>query len=193
MTDRGAAEIYALAREAFVGGQEGVQVHALPFRMVPQNLAVHRDNPNMLFWQNLKEGSDHFEATRQAPTVAACGYRYVFNARTVDPAARFDAAAPCPAYEVDSQVSALVAAKQERDHALTAALVAGGIPAVSFAYLDGGMHEAFRTLLKSIGPDRLSRMTSADVEISRPEAVLVGPYPIVEGENSSRTDQGERR
>jgi murein L,D-transpeptidase YafK len=193
MTDHGAAEIYALAREAFDGGQQSFQVQALPFRMVPQNLAVHRGNPNMPFWQNLKEGSDHFEATRQEPTVAACGYRYVFNVRTMDPAARFDAAAPCPTYEVDPELSQVVAAKQDRDHAMTAALVASGTPAISFAYVDGGMHAAYRTLLKSIGPDRLSRMTSSDVEVSRPEAVLAAPYPPVAGHIPSRVYQAVPR
>ena len=33
MTDGLIEEIYALAREAFIGGQETIQVHALPFRM----------------------------------------------------------------------------------------------------------------------------------------------------------------
>ena len=191
MTDQGAAEIYALAREAFAGGQQSFQVQALPFRMVPRNLAIHRDDPNMPFWQNLKEGSDHFEVTRREPTVAACGYRYVFNARTVDPAVRLDAAAPCPAYDVDPGLSQAVAAKQERDMAMIAALVAGGTPAITLAYVDGGMHAAYRTLLKSIGPDRLSKMTSSDVEVSRPEAVLTDPYPVVVGRTPSRTDREE--
>jgi hypothetical protein len=76
---------------------------------------------------------------------------------------------------------------------MTAALVAGGTPAVSFAYVDGGMHTAYRTLLQSIGPDRLSKLTSADVEVSRPEAVLADPYPVVAGHSQSRAGQDELR
>jgi hypothetical protein len=42
MTDEAISEVYALAREAFAGGQRGFQVQALPFRMTPENLAKHR-------------------------------------------------------------------------------------------------------------------------------------------------------
>ena len=67
MTDDGVTEIYGLAREAFAGGQRSFRVQAFPFRMTPENMARHRSNPNIAFWRNLKEGSDHFEATRQPP------------------------------------------------------------------------------------------------------------------------------
>jgi len=80
MTDEQISEIYALARESFFGGQRSLQVQAYPFRMTPANLAKHRDNPNMPFWQMLKEGNDHFEATRLEPKVDVCEKRYVFNA-----------------------------------------------------------------------------------------------------------------
>ncbi|MCZ0737274.1 L,D-transpeptidase family protein, partial [Phreatobacter sp. AB_2022a] len=80
MTDEAIAEVYALARDALRGGQETFQVQAYPFRMTPRNLARHRNNPNMAFWRNLKEGYDHFEVTRQEPQVDVCERRYVFNA-----------------------------------------------------------------------------------------------------------------
>ena len=54
MTDRAIAEIYALAREAFAGGQRAFQFQAYPFRMTPENLAKHRDEPHIAFWKNLK-------------------------------------------------------------------------------------------------------------------------------------------
>jgi murein L,D-transpeptidase YafK len=82
MTDDGAAELFALAREAIRGGQEGFQVQSYPFRMTPENLAEHRASPHIAFWRNLKEGSDHFEAIRRPPKVASCGRRYVFNVVT---------------------------------------------------------------------------------------------------------------
>ena len=64
MTDEQIAEIYALGREAFFGGQRSFQVQAYPFRMTPQNMAKHRNNPHMAFWKMLKEGNDHFEVTQ---------------------------------------------------------------------------------------------------------------------------------
>ena len=62
MTDEAIAEVYSIAREAFDGGQRTFQFQSYPFRMTPKNLAQHRLDPNMPFWQNLKEGSDYFEA-----------------------------------------------------------------------------------------------------------------------------------
>jgi murein L,D-transpeptidase YafK len=80
MTDEAIAEVYGLARDALQSGQESFQVQAYPFRMTPRNMARHRNNPNMAFWRNLKEGYDHFEVTRQEPQVDVCERRYVFNA-----------------------------------------------------------------------------------------------------------------
>jgi len=45
MTDKGIAEIYALAREAFAGGQQAFQFQAYPFRMTAENMAKHRLDP----------------------------------------------------------------------------------------------------------------------------------------------------
>src|SRR5437763_16934507 len=39
MTDEQIAEIYALARETFAGGQKSFQIQAYPFRMTPNNVA----------------------------------------------------------------------------------------------------------------------------------------------------------
>lgn len=128
MTDQNIAEIYALARESFNGGQAGFQVQAMPFRMTPENLARHRDNPNMSFWKNLKEGTDSFEVTRQEPKVEVCGKRYVFNAMPSDPFSQFDAAGACPAYEVPPEIGSAVAAKARADEIRIAAL-SGEVPA----------------------------------------------------------------
>ena len=83
MTDEAIAEVYAIAREAFAGGQRTFQFQSYPFRMTPQNLAQHRFDPHMPFWQNLKEGSDYFEAVREEPKVGVCGRRYVFGGADV--------------------------------------------------------------------------------------------------------------
>ena len=41
MTDALIEEIYAIAREAFEGGQREFHVHAFPFRMTDENMARH--------------------------------------------------------------------------------------------------------------------------------------------------------
>ena len=94
LTDEGVAEIYAVAREALVGGQIAFQVQAFPFRMTPQNLAKNRNDPNFEFWKMLKEGYDHFELTKVPPKVDVCGRRYVFN--SVPEEGEFNATASCP-------------------------------------------------------------------------------------------------
>ena len=98
MTDEYIADIYALAREAFDGGQPEFQVQAFPFRMTDENMAAHRDHQWYDFWRNLKEGSDYFEATLQQPKVNVCGKRYVFNASFAVPEDRIAADRPCPPY-----------------------------------------------------------------------------------------------
>lgn len=81
MTDALIEEIYALAREAFSGGQESFEVHAFPFRMTSENLARHRRSEHYAFWRTLKQGYDHFETYRLPPTVAVCERRYVVNVK----------------------------------------------------------------------------------------------------------------
>jgi murein L,D-transpeptidase YafK len=79
MTDALIEEIYALARESLVAGQESIEVHAFPFRMTEANMARYRDNPNVPFWRTLKQGYDFFEKYRLTPAVAVCERRYVVN------------------------------------------------------------------------------------------------------------------
>ncbi len=66
MTDDGVAEVYAVAREALAAGQPAFQVQALPFRMTPRNFALHRNDPNMPFWRNLKTGHRRFRGDAAA-------------------------------------------------------------------------------------------------------------------------------
>src|SRR6201995_578521 len=56
MTDESIAEIYALARESFAGGNAVIQRQIFPFRLTPKNLAAVANNPNMPFWMDIKEG-----------------------------------------------------------------------------------------------------------------------------------------
>ncbi len=97
MTDALMEEIYALARESFKGGQQAFQVHAYPFRMTDTNMARHKGHKWHPFWATLKEGYDHFEATRVPPSVAVCERKYVVNVRL--PQSRIDPEGACPAFE----------------------------------------------------------------------------------------------
>ncbi len=113
MTDEEAGELFALARDAFRGGQKSFQIQAFPFRMTPQNLARHRNNPNMDFWRMLKVGYDSFDLTREPPKVDVCGKHYVFNADAGS--ATFDPSGACPAYQVPEALAVALANKQAAD------------------------------------------------------------------------------
>jgi murein L,D-transpeptidase YafK len=147
MTDEQMGEIYALGREAFLGGQKAFQVQAYPFRMTARNMARHRNNPAMPFWRMLKEGNDHFEATRQEPKVSVCEKRYVFDAET---SGRFDPRAKCPVFQVPNEIATPVAAKQQRDEQEFATLVARNVPTAPVKTgADGGMNDIFLAKLRS--------------------------------------------
>jgi len=114
MTDENIQEIYTLGRLAFQGGQRDFQVQAFPFRMTPENLARHSDNPNMPFWLMLKEGYDHFEAIGQPPKVDVCDRRYVFNAVPADNGS-FIPAAACPPMSMPDPIRIALADKEAKD------------------------------------------------------------------------------
>lgn len=113
MEDEQIQEIYALAREAFDGGQRGFQVQAFPFRMTPENMARHAEHEHFDFWQMLKEGSDHFEATKRPPKISVCDRRYVFNASPAS--GSFRPRRACPDYSIEAEIEQLVAEKRESD------------------------------------------------------------------------------
>ncbi|UYN98478.1 MAG: murein L,D-transpeptidase [Devosia sp.] len=93
MTDAGIAEIYALARETFKGGNPSFQLQLFPFRMSTAQLVKHADNQHLGFWQDIKEGFDYFELTKTPPVWDVCEKQYIFN-----PATRgaLDPAGACP-------------------------------------------------------------------------------------------------
>ena len=119
MTDAQMGEIYAMARESFRGGQRSFQVQALPFRMTAQNMARRRNDKNMAFWKNLKQGSDAFEVTKAEPKIDVCGKKYVFNAQG---GTTFIPEAGCPTYTVEPSIARAVAAKEKTDNILIAQL-----------------------------------------------------------------------
>jgi murein L,D-transpeptidase YafK len=76
MTDPVMEEIFRLSEAALARGQKRIPVHAFPFRMTPENLALHADSEWSGFWSNLKEAYDLFERTRVPPEVSVCSHRY---------------------------------------------------------------------------------------------------------------------
>jgi len=108
MTDEAIAEIYALARESFAGGNSVVQMQIFPFRMTPRKLAAHARNPNIDFWMNLKEGYDRFELSKTPPQWDVCEKKYVF-ALSGPGGAALDAQGACPARGDDPLLTALKA------------------------------------------------------------------------------------
>jgi murein L,D-transpeptidase YafK len=171
MTDREIAEIYAVARESFLGGQHAIQMQSLPFRMTPENFAKYRLDPNIDFWKELKVGTDNFEVTRQDVAVGVCNGHYVFNATAAN-GSQLDPTGPCPALKQDEQVKAEVAGKERRDAAKVAELAAQGVKPVHTVYADGGQHSSFAY---SLFPG-----------VSRPEALAQGPVEVVLEDNKSK-------
>lgn len=153
MTDKGIAEIYALAREAFSGGQQAFQFQAYPFRMTADNMAKHRLDPNIGFWRQLKEGSDRFEVTGEEPVVGVFAGRYAFQ----------------PAQ--DPEKEGLVKTRRAEEESRIAALVAQGKAAVRTTYVDGGQHHSFRALAR--------RKSASLGQVSRPEALALAGQEIV--------------
>jgi murein L,D-transpeptidase YafK len=149
MTDEQIAEIYALAREAFFGGQRSFQVQAYPFRMTRLNMARHRNSPHMAFWRMLKQGYDYFEVTRQEPKVDVCDRRYVFGAQS---AGNFNPAERCPVYSVPQEIASAVHNKERRDEAQFAQFAARAVPTVATTTGgQGGMNATFLAALKVNG------------------------------------------
>lgn len=167
MTDEQIAEIYAVGRESFFGGQRAFQLQAYPFRMTATNLAKHRNNPNMPFWKMIKEGNDHFEVTRQEPKVAFCEHKYVFDPASPPGAARpleFNASARCPAYAVPDNIASAVREKQQRDNTEIARLISKGAPVARLnTGIDGGMNRVFAAKLPG-GQTGLSDPAESDLK-----------------------------
>jgi murein L,D-transpeptidase YafK len=155
MTDEQIAEIYALGREAFFGGQKSFEVQAYPFRMTPENFAKHRASPHLAFWKMLKQGNDHFEASRREVKVDVCEKRYVFDAQSPgDPTKplSFSAAAKCPVFEVPEDIVAAVQEKSRKDEIRMAELSRSTPLAPIKTNADGGMHPVFAAALKRSEP-----------------------------------------
>lgn len=113
MTDAQMQEIFALANDAFAGGQQAFQIQALPFRMTAENMARHKNSPNIDFWKMLKVGYDQFEITHRPPVVNICNNAYVFN-QVAAPGQSFNPSGACPATSTPPEMAQAYAAYQAK-------------------------------------------------------------------------------
>ena len=151
MTNQQISEIYALARDALASGQSAFQMQAYPFRMSAQNMANYRADPNIDFWRQLKEGSDHFEATAHEPRVSVVGARYAFAERT-------------------PELEQIARDHHAQEEARSAALVKDGGASIKTTYADGGQHAIFMAMTKA----------GANLgDVSRPEALAYAGRDVV--------------
>ncbi|WP_342150561.1 murein L,D-transpeptidase family protein [Methylorubrum sp. SB2] len=152
MTDQVAGELFAVAREAFAGGQTAFQFQAFPFRMTAANMARHRTDPNIGFWRQLKEGSDRFEATGEEPVVGVAAGRYAFQ----------------PSRDPDKEAAAQALHRSENER--IAEMTEEGAAAVRTTYSDGGQH--------AFWAHRISQGFPVG-DISRPEALAYAGQEVV--------------
>jgi|TARA_Y100000815_G_scaffold144340_1_gene130632 murein L,D-transpeptidase YafK len=172
ISDNYVAEVYAVVRDALQGGQQAFQVQSYPFRMTPENLAAHNDNPNFDFWIDLKAGYDQFEVLRQPPRFQFCEGRYRFG-EPVNGVTSVDPLGDCPAFKPEDQQ---VVDKSTGDIKKMRSLL-NDVQGPGLAYSDGGMNPVFRKLLAKKGPQYLSEITSSTlVPVSRPKAALADPF-----------------
>jgi murein L,D-transpeptidase YafK len=146
MTDEQISEIYALARDS-LSGRPSFQVQAYPFRLTPANLARHRTNPSLAFWEMLKVGNDHFETTHFEPKVDVCDRRYVFDAQPPPNSPKslvFNPTDKCPSFVVNPKIAQAALEKQHADDLEYAQLIKDDVPSAPiYSGLDGGMNKAF--------------------------------------------------
>ncbi len=79
MTDEKIEEIYRLCEAAHKAGQPYFRVHIFPFRMTDENMAAAKDSEWLPFWENLREGYDHFEKNKIPPDATVKDLRYTFE------------------------------------------------------------------------------------------------------------------
>lgn len=116
MEDEQIAEIYALARESFTGGNRSFEVQIFPFRMTPENMAKHQSSEHIDFWNNIKQGYDYFEVANTPPAWDVCEGRYVFRQPSAVNATAAMAGS-CQAVVADASIVSAFQARQSADAA----------------------------------------------------------------------------
>jgi murein L,D-transpeptidase YafK len=178
MTDTQIADIYGLTREAFAGGQKQIQMQSYPFRMTAENMAKYRNDPNMPFWKNLKQGNDHFEVAKAEPKVSICNGRYSFESEGCAPDAGSET------------VRSAVASKQRNDEIKTAELVSKGTRAVKRLYRDGDMHPVFKQTEVAQANGLTGNVGTVRNGVSRTDALAFTPIEVPVEQYQSHRSKG---
>jgi murein L,D-transpeptidase YafK len=160
MTDAHIEEIFAIARDSFGGGQRDFQMQLFPFRMTAENMWRYRNNQHIAFWRNLKEGSDHFEATGRPPQVQVCGRRYVFNRTPTREGAEFRPAEACPPSEMPEGIRFALNRRATQDAQITASL--------EERYRASRQPSMIATMLPTAAQPRVANATPAPVHVAFP-------------------------
>jgi len=196
MTDEQIQEIYALARESFLGGQKEFQLQAYPFRMTALSMARHRNNPNFAFWRMLKEGYDDFEATHQEPKVAVCEKRYVFDAVPPEGSTQplsFDPRGACPVYRLDPTIADAVLDHRRQEQEKMASYIASGVDTVPFRTgIDGGTNPVFLAKLSTRTEDgRVYQINASgpDAPGALPHTPSVAPVKVAAAPTSAAPEE----
>jgi hypothetical protein len=101
----------------------------------------------------IKEGYDHFEASKQEPKVSVCERRYVFDAAAPAGSTKplnFSPSAKCPVYQLDPEIADVVLEKRRSEQAQMAEYIGRNVAVVpSRAGIDGGMNQVFAAKVAS--------------------------------------------
>ena len=78
MTDEIIEEIWTIGITALNHKQAFFRVHIFPFYMTDKKMTENKNNENIEFWKNLKEGYDYFEKNKKPPNVTVKA-KYIFK------------------------------------------------------------------------------------------------------------------
>lgn len=196
MTDEQIAELYAVVREALHSGQPSFQVQAFPFRMTAENMARRRDDKNFAFWENLKEGADHFELTKLEPKVDVCGQKYVFDAEPKD-GGRFNPNAACPNYDVHPAIAMALNGKKRGDEQKFNELVSSGLlTAEAYTPQNGRLRRSLSDPIKPPAPAPVMTakndpVTTGTVALAMTDPKSAVPMPVPSPYTSHQSKKAE--
>lgn len=72
-------EIFYLVEQALQSGQSAVQVHVFPFHFDASQSAIILQSEWLNFWQNIRQGYERFNATKQPLNISVNSGKYEYN------------------------------------------------------------------------------------------------------------------
>ena len=154
MTDEQIDDIYAIARDAFRGGQREIQLQSYPFHMTAENLAKYRLDPEHRFLEGAQERLRPLRGNEDR--AFGRGLRQALRVRRERRAAPFPRPRRVRRCIATNRVEAVVAEKESDDNAKVAELVAKGVKPIRTVYADGGQNPVFAGYKDTSDPDALA-------------------------------------